>query len=152
MTSAECVYLIDTNVLIYAYDARDPDKQAKAIELLDALALSGQAGLTAQILGEFFVNVTRKPLHPLSISEARQSCRQLARSWTVFDVTVRCHLRAIGAVSRHRLSYWDAVLWATAAERGIPIILTEDQQSGRAVESVGYLDPFAPGSVIWSLS
>ena len=47
--------LVDTNVLAYAYDPRDPDRQARVTACLRRLAASRQGALSAQVLGEFFV-------------------------------------------------------------------------------------------------
>jgi predicted nucleic acid-binding protein len=143
MTNAGSVYLIDTNVLICAYDERDPARQLRAIAVLEALEGSQLGALTVQVLGEFFVNVTRKPLNPLSAHEARLSASRLCRSWIVFGITPHTHLRAAEGVRDHALSYWDALLWATALENDVPFILTEDQQDRRLVDDVRYLNPFA---------
>ena len=143
MTGAGSVYLIDTNVLIYAYDGRDPAKQRRAIGVLTALEGSQLGALSVQVLGEFYVNVTRKPVNPLTVDEARQSTQRLHRAWKVFDLTPETHLRATAGVQEHVLSYWDALLWATAMENSVPFVLTEDQQHQRLVENVRYLDPFA---------
>lgn len=95
------------------------------------------------MLGEFFVNVTRKPRNPLTPDQASTSCHRLSRSWVIFGLTPHTHLRATEGVRQHSLSYWDSLLWATAVENEVPCILTEDQQHRRLVESVRYLDPFA---------
>jgi predicted nucleic acid-binding protein len=58
--------LVDTNVLVYAYDRSAPEKQKQALDLLDYLAMRGSGALTPQILAEFFVVVTRKMAAPLS--------------------------------------------------------------------------------------
>ncbi len=47
---------------------------------------------------------------------------------------------------RHGLSFWDALIWAAAAESGIPVIYTEDFQDGRNVEGVLFVNPFLPES------
>jgi predicted nucleic acid-binding protein len=46
--------LVDTNVLVYAYDLAEPKKQKQALETLRRLALGGRGRLSAQVLGEFF--------------------------------------------------------------------------------------------------
>ncbi|RRR66043.1 MAG: hypothetical protein EI684_21490 [Candidatus Viridilinea halotolerans] len=51
--------LVDTNVLVYAYDRAEPQKQQQAIMLLDLLVQQDLGALTTQILAEFFVTVTR---------------------------------------------------------------------------------------------
>ncbi len=59
--------LVDTNVLVYAYDRSEPEKQRRALEVLDRLAVGV---LSTQVLAEFFVAVTRKIPAPLSAEEA----------------------------------------------------------------------------------
>ena len=52
--------LLDTNVLVYAFDADEPEKQRKAQELLGKLIADGSACVSSQVLGEFYVTVTRR--------------------------------------------------------------------------------------------
>jgi predicted nucleic acid-binding protein len=47
-------------------------------------------------------------------------------------------------VREYQLHYYDALLWATAALKGIENILTEDGQHDRIIEGVRYLNPFHP--------
>jgi len=61
---------VDTNVLVYAYDRSDPEKQRRALQVLDRLAITGAGMISAQVLSEFFVAVTRKIVAPLSVDEA----------------------------------------------------------------------------------
>jgi predicted nucleic acid-binding protein len=49
---------------------------------------------------------------------------------------------AIDAVENHKLSFWDAMLWATAKQAGVNILLSEDFQHGRALEGVSFRNPF----------
>jgi predicted nucleic acid-binding protein len=52
---------------------------------------------------------------------------------------------ALGAVGRHRLSFWDALLWATARDAGVPVVISEDFQHGRELDGVRFVDPFRDG-------
>jgi len=79
--------LVDTNVLVYAYDRSEPSKQQQALAVLDALALSSAGAVTSQILAEFFVTVTRKLRPPLSAGEAYGRLQNYLRAWTVYDVS-----------------------------------------------------------------
>lgn len=54
---------------------------------------------------------------------------------------------ALTAVARHRLSFWDAMLWAVAQEAGCRYLLSEDYQSGRRLGGVTFVDPFAPSGL-----
>lgn len=115
--------LLDSNVLLYAYDRSEPVKQRRAVEVLDALALAGGGLVSAQILGEFFVVATRKLSSPLSLEDASRSVAQHLDVWTVLDVTGETVQEAVRGVRKHRLSYWDAQIWATARLNGVGVVL-----------------------------
>jgi len=63
---------LDTNILVYAYDTSQPEKQAQAQALLTQGIEQENVVLSAQVLGEFFVVVTRRIQTPLSAEEAEQ--------------------------------------------------------------------------------
>ena len=66
---------LDTNVLIYLFDNDSPAKQARAQALLDEE--QDRIVLSTQILGEFYVNVTRKldvPLPPMRRRRRSRTC------------------------------------------------------------------------------
>nr|VFK57944.1 MAG: hypothetical protein BECKTUN1418F_GA0071002_11307 [Candidatus Kentron sp. TUN]VFK66898.1 MAG: hypothetical protein BECKTUN1418E_GA0071001_11267 [Candidatus Kentron sp. TUN] len=59
-------YFADTNLLVYAFDNREPEKQKIAQGLLNTFGSAGNLTLITQVLQEFFVAVTRKLTPPLS--------------------------------------------------------------------------------------
>lgn len=136
--------LIDTNVLIYAYDPRVRPKQEKALALLRRLAVNGRGRISTQVLGEFYAAGTRKLDPPLSPAEAAEQIVALAAAWPVLVVTPLVVLEAARGASGHRLHYWDAQLWATARLNQVPLVLSEDFAHARVLEGVRFLDPFAP--------
>ena len=69
---------IDTNILVYAFDSSEKEKQAIAQELLQAKGATGKIVLSTQVLQEFFVTVTRKLKTPLSINEASKTVQLLS--------------------------------------------------------------------------
>lgn len=142
MTAGNGAFVVDTNVLVYAYDPGDAWKRARAVEVLVALAESGAGALTAQVLGEFVVAATRRIEPPLTLEEAESSVTNYARSWPVYDVTWVAVLEAVRGVRRHRLQYWDSLIWATAKLNGAANILTEDFTDGALVEGVRFVNPF----------
>jgi predicted nucleic acid-binding protein len=79
--------LIDTNILVYAVDPNSPDKQKRAIELLEHLETVGSGRLSVQCLAEFFSATTRKLQPPLTAGEAAEQLESLARAFPVLDLT-----------------------------------------------------------------
>ncbi len=136
--------LVDTNVLIYAYDGRDPQKQMRAIAVLERLG--GRNGrLSSQVVAEFF-NASRRGARPLlSEEEAAGRVAAFLRTWPVLPVTSEAVREAVRGVRQYRLGYWDAQLWATARLNRWPAIISEDFSDGQVLEGVRFVNPFAPG-------
>ncbi len=135
--------MIDINVLVDAYDRAEPDKQRRALAVLDELARSGEGWLSAQVLSEFFVSVTRKIETPLTLAQAYQRLESFGQVWPVVPVTSQVVFEAIRGVREHALSFWDAQIWAAARLHHVGTILTEDFNSGAVIEGVLFVDPFS---------
>jgi len=136
---------VDTNVLVYAYDRSEAPKQQRAVEVLDLLIASGKGVISTQVLSEFFNAVTRKIRMPLTIEDAMASVENHTRAWRVLDVTTFIILEAIRGVRDHQLAFWDAQIWATARLNQVPVVLSEDFASGRTLDGVLFVNPFADG-------
>jgi len=134
--------LVDTNVLVYAYDRSEPEKGARATEVLDRLVATGIGVLTTQVLAEFVVAVTRKLPAPLTISQADDRVRNYTQSWHVLDVTSMAVLEAVRGVRDHGFHFWDALIWASARLNQIAIVFSEDLPADALVESVRFVNPF----------
>lgn len=137
--------LIDTNVLVYSCDRHDLDKQQQALEVMETLEERGCGCISVQSLAEFFAATTRgrDPLLSVPVAAARQA--ELARMWRVLDLTSAIALEAAAGVREHRLSYWDAQIWATARLHQVALVLSEDFQDRQWLKGVRFVNPFAPG-------
>jgi predicted nucleic acid-binding protein len=148
----ESTYLIDTNILVYAYDVGEPDKRARAISVLDHVFQLRCGALTTQVLSEFFVTVTRKLEQPLSTDEAERSVRNYSASWPVFAVGASDVAMAIRGVRRHGLSYWDSLIWAVAKNQGPNHVLSEDFSSESRIDGVRFTNPLRSGFELGSIA
>ena len=134
--------LLDTNVLVYAHavDLSDP-RVLKAKEICTAAA-DGSGAVSFQNLAEFCSVCLNKTRPPVPMEAVRRAVREMSASYRVFLPTPDTIPLALSAVERHRLSYWDALIWAVAKAEGIGEILSEDFQHGRSVDGVIYRNPF----------
>jgi predicted nucleic acid-binding protein len=62
---------VDTNVLVYARDASEPDKQPQALAWTEHLWRTRTARLSFQVLQEYYAATTRKLKPGLSPEQAR---------------------------------------------------------------------------------
>ncbi len=104
--------LIDTNVFVYAYDARDADRRARALESLERLTSTGRGRISTQVLGETFRVLTSRLEPRVPVAEAVEHLALMASIWPVLPITTIVALQAALGVRDHRLNYWDAQLWA----------------------------------------
>lgn len=130
---------LDTNVLVYAVDDADPLKRDRAREVLGGSA--DQLVLSAQVLSEFYVVVTRKLDDPMTEADAAEAVRGLARLPVV--VADSDLVEAAVALSwESQISFWDAQIIAAAMIAGCDRVLTEDLSHGAEVGSVRIENPF----------
>ena len=131
-------WFVDTNVLVYVFDDDSPHKQKIARELLDQEA--DRIVLSTQVLGEFYVTVTRKLARPLSTDRAVEA----------LDALCELPIHALGAgivrlavrrSARSQVSYWDALIIETALAAGATVLLTEDLQNGQKFGSLRVTNP-----------
>jgi len=131
---------LDTNVLVYAFDASEPAKRARALALLEDEALD--IVLSAQVLNEFYWTVTRKLTPAVPADVAQEVVRELALG-RVVPIDASLVEESIALARRHRVSLRDAAIVVAAQRSGCRELLTEDLASGQAFGSVTVRDPFA---------
>jgi predicted nucleic acid-binding protein len=134
-------YLVDTNLLIYPLDARDPRKQQQAANVLLELVQEGRAALPVQALSEFASVALRRLEPPLSPQQVGLEVERLMQAFPVLPLTAPVVLEALRGVTQHRLSYYDAQVWATARLYQVPLVLSEDFPTGAVLEGVRFLNP-----------
>jgi predicted nucleic acid-binding protein len=130
---------VDTNVLVYAVDADEPDKRARARAVLED-ADPGSLVLSAQVLGEFYVVVTRKLARPLAPGRAREAVDALAKL-PVVGTDAGLVQAGIAISQAERLSYWDALIVAAAVAGRCETLLTEDLSEGAEFAGVRVANP-----------
>ncbi len=132
---------VDTNVLVYARDAREPAKQERAAAWMEHLWSAGTGRVSVQVLAEFYVTVTRK-LDPGMDPEAARADVEDLLAWHPVHMDEGLLLAACSLEGRYRLSFWDALVLAAAQVAGCEILLTEDLRHGARYDGVRVVDPF----------
>jgi len=135
--------LVDTNVLVYAYDRAEPEKQRRALDVLDRLVAADVGVLSTQMLAEFYNTSTRKIATPLHPSQAYEQVKHFLQIWRVLDVTGEVVLEAIRGVREYQFNFWDAQIWAVARLNQVPVVFSEDFNPGAVIEGVRFVNPFA---------
>jgi predicted nucleic acid-binding protein len=144
--SADALVFVDTNVLVYARDASEGDKQRRASEWISALWETRRGRISTQVLQEFYVTVTRKLDPGLEPADARSEIEDLA-AWRPLANDQTLMAAAWEIEDRHGLSWWDSLIVAAAQQLDCRFLLTEDLGAGRDLDGVTVVDPFARAPV-----
>lgn len=150
MTASDAC-MVDSNILVYAHDPRNPEQQQVAKMAFHTLSLQRRAALSVQCLTEFFNTVTRKFPIPVPVEDGQMLVEQYSQAATVLPITLDVVRDALDATSRYQMSMWDALVWAVANQNGIRTILTQDAQSQPSIGGIQYINPFAPGFDVYAL-
>jgi predicted nucleic acid-binding protein len=132
---------VDTNILVYARDARDPIKGARAKQWLERLWREQLGRTSAQVLSEYYVTVTRKLQPGLSPTDAWDDVCALF-SWHPQGIDEALMQRGREIEQRYRLGWWDSLIVGAAQLQACALLLSEDLQDGGVYGGVTVRSPF----------
>ena len=140
-TAGKGTTFVDTNVLVYAYDATDPVKHGLARTALESLWDDGTGVLSTQVLQEFYAVATAGHKLAMQPREALEIV-ELYSAWPVVLLDPVVILNASRLHEQHQVSFWDALIVEAARLAGAHRILSEDLRAGQAFDGIRIDDPF----------
>jgi predicted nucleic acid-binding protein len=133
---------VDTNILVYARDARQESKREIATQWLARL-WHGQTGRTSvQVLSEYYVTLTRK-LKPGILADDAWDDVQALMAWEPQQIDRELLSLSREVERRYRLSWWDSMVVAAAQLQSCVVLLSEDLQDRMVFDRVTVRNPFA---------
>lgn len=136
----EPLTFVDTNVLVYAHDASDPERHARAMSLLRRLWADRAGVVSTQVLAELYSVLTRKL--GMSSPEAREIVLLYA-AWPVVQVDVPLLVAAMERQDRDGLAWWDSMVVEAALRAGAERLASEDFGTGRRFGELEVVNPLA---------
>jgi len=130
---------IDTNVLVYALDKAEPEKQKKARELLRKTESDRLGVISTQVLKEYYVVATQK------MKVEPELAKRIISSLSKFEVVVINQPiieKAIDISISNKITFWDALIVSSAAAARCRIIWTEDLNHGQSINKIKIENPF----------
>jgi predicted nucleic acid-binding protein len=124
----------DTNILVYAQQAGKKAERSRAL-------LSGGGKLSVQVLNEFTA-VSRRKQNKAWAEIAEAIADALALVDPPLALSLDLHTVARALAESHRLSFYDALIVASAIEAGCDTLYSEDMQHGRPIGGVTIRNPF----------
>jgi len=133
-------YFIDTNIIVYANDARDKTKQAKALSVITGHMKAGTGVISTQVLQEY-AHVALNKLNQKQDVILRQLL--LLEELNVVQQTPALVRRAVELRAIYQTSFWDACIVAAAEYTKCSVILSEDMNTGQFYSGIAMQNPFS---------
>jgi predicted nucleic acid-binding protein len=130
---------LDTNVLVYAEAKDDPLKQRVALKLLKRLYDQTSGVLSTQVLKEY-CNVSIKKLK-LSPDHIRSQL-DLYEQFEIVQITPAIIRAGLDLHQTRKLSFYDALIVASALTAECTTLYTEDMNAGERIGGIKIVNPF----------
>ena len=131
---------IDTNVIIYANDARDEQKQKRALAIVAEHMRLGTGVISTQVLQEY-AHVALNKLHQRQDVILRQLV--LLEGLEVIPQSPLLIRRSVEIKTTYQISFWDACIISAAEHAKCNMILSEDLNNGQFYSGIAMENPFA---------
>lgn len=135
-------FFLDTNVFVYSFDTGSPQKAGLATELVQNALKTGKGIVSYQVVQEFFNVALRRFARPMSRAEAEQYLAITFRPLLAVYSSVLLYGEALRLYSDYGVSWYDALIVASALEAECGILYSEDFQHGRSFGKLKLKNPF----------
>lgn len=136
---------VDTNILVYARDSSEVDKQAKAKQWLTHLWKNESGRISVQVMNEYYVTLTQKLNPGLSREQARADLRALT-VWQPLEISTTLTESAWEIQDQYGYSWWDTLVITAALFLDCRYLLSEDMQHEQHIGNLTIINPFVAGS------
>ena len=146
MIESKEIQLLDSNILIYAYDSSEKGKYLTAKSLLaDCWKRKKMYALSVQNLSELFVVTTKKITNPVKPDEMKQNIQDIISfsNFNILNIDKNNILGAMNISAEYGISYWDALIASVMKENNIYEIITENEEDFKKIQWLKVINPFA---------
>ena len=136
-------YFLDTNIIIYSFEATDPFKQAIALKLIrNALELN-EGIISYQVIQEFLNVAMQKFKEPLKPGDCKRYLDKFLSPLCEIFPSIDLFAKAIEIKSETGFTFYDSLIVASAIAGKATVLYTEDLQHNRVIDKkLKIVNPF----------
>lgn len=136
------LFFLDTNILVYAQSANEPQKQPIAAALITDALRTRRGLISTQVVQEFLNLATRHARPVFSLPEAAEYMSKVLWPLVTHVPSREFYEHALQIRTETGYSFYDALILTAAIESGCRVLYTEDLQHGRVIQTVRIVNPF----------
>jgi predicted nucleic acid-binding protein len=135
-------YFIDTNIFVYSFDDRQPEKKERAMALIQEALKTGTGMISTQVIQEFLNVATQKFAVPMKIEDAKAYLRFVMNPICQIYPDLSLYESCLELQAETKYSFYDALILVAAVQGGCNILYSEDLQDGQEVRGVKIVNPY----------
>jgi predicted nucleic acid-binding protein len=136
-------FFLDTNIFVYTFDSEAPGKRERARDLVQIALTDGVGVISYQVVQEFLNVALRKFAVPLTARDADTYLDTVLMPLCEVFPDRQLYASAIVLHSRTGWSFYDSLIVSAARRAGVTVLYSEDLQSGRILDGLTVVNPFA---------
>ena len=130
---------MDTNIFVYSLDEHDKQKKKQSRQLLQNAIREETVVISTQVLQELYVvGTTKLKIDSILMKNILHSFENLE----IVIIDTDLIKEAIDVSVLNRLSFWDALIIATAERAKCEYLYTEDLNAGQIIRGVQVKNPY----------
>ncbi len=133
--------LIDSNVLIYAYDLSST-RHDEAEKIVEKCLIDGNGVVSSQNLAEFSRVMSEKIPNKLQFEQIRNIVLELSESLEVITYNGHVVADALSICAAHDIHFFDALLIATMEQFNVKVVITENDSDFKKIKWLKTINPF----------
>ena len=135
-------YFIDTNILIYSFDAAAPDKRDAARKIISEALTDSKGIISYQVIQEFMHAALRKFAVPLTADDCRKYLTVVLEPLCQVYAGAELYHQALEITERWQYSFYDSLIISAALKAECDLLYSEDLQHGQKLYQLTIVNPF----------
>ena len=135
-------YFIDTNIIVYCFDDRQPKKKGRSLSLITDALQTGNGIISWQVIQEFLNVATRKFKVPLKPEDAKLYLQMVLHPLCQVFPDLDLYQSALDIQVKTNYSFYNSLILAGALRERCSILYSEDLHGGHQVDGLSIVNPF----------
>ena len=135
-------YFIDTNIFVYSFDNREPDKQEISRRIIRNALKDHYGCISSQVIQEFLNVALKKFARPLSVKDGVGYMKSVLVPLCEIYTSSDLYSKTLEVYERWKFSFYDSMIIAAALRTSCSVLYSEDLQHGQEIQSLTIYNPF----------
>ncbi len=135
-------FFLDTNIFVYTFDQNAPQKQARALELVQDALVNHNGVISTQVVQEFLNVATRKFAVPFTLYDSQTYLQRVLHPLCHVFPDLALYELCLEIQAETGFSFYDSLILSGAVTAECDTLYTEDLQDNQKVRGVLIQNPF----------